>query len=93
MGNENDDWRIEWIKSLGCTPWYDIDENEVWKNENQRILVWHPVLGLRMMFTGQKMSIEVQKQIIESILSSQQEKIDKEILTISLERVRRLSMF
>lgn len=73
---ENNEWRIEWIKSLECTPWYELDGNEVWKNENQLILVWHPMLGLRMMFYGHKMSEEVQKKIIESVLSSQQEKID-----------------
>lgn len=72
---ENDNWMIEWIKSLECTPWYEIDGNEVWKNEKQRILVWNPMFGLRMMFFGHNMSEEIQKKIIERILSSQQEKI------------------
>lgn len=75
---ENDNWMIEWIKSLQCELWYTVSGNEVWKNEKQRILVWNPKFGLRMMFFGHNMSEKVQKQIIEKILSSQQEKIDRQ---------------
>ena len=75
---KKDDWRIDWIRSLGCELWYTVDENEVWRNKNYRILVWHPRLGLRMMFFGHNMSEKVQKQIVEKILSSQQEKIDRQ---------------
>jgi hypothetical protein len=73
-GEEN--WMIEWIKSLGCELWYTVHENEVWRNKNYRILVWNPSLGLRMMFHATNMSEKVQKEIIEKILSDQQKKID-----------------
>jgi hypothetical protein len=76
MQEDGEDWMIEWIKSLGCELWYTVDENEVWRNKNYRILVWNPRLGLRMMFHATNMSEKVQKEIIEKILSDQQKKID-----------------
>lgn len=73
---EEEDWRISWIKSLGCELWYTTPNgDEVWKSQH-RIIVWNPELGMRMMLSIINMSEKIQREIIENTLLDQQKKID-----------------
>ena len=42
-------WFQQWLDRDGYTLWYEYKDNEVFKNDD-KVLVWHPSLGLRFMF-------------------------------------------